>query len=155
MAGGANSIFYTEGIFQLQSGNIDMGSETSIAMLLVKDAPNGDPDDVDHVSVGSVIAASVSSECDFTNYSRETLTSTAITKDDTNNRTEYVFSVLTYGAAGGATNNNIGGALIYHFDTDDDNSTPLAYYNLGTITTSGITIAITPGSEGAIQGTSG
>lgn len=152
MAGGANSIFYTEGINQLWQANIDLGSETSIVMLLCKDAPNGDPDDPDLDTVTAVITASVSSECDFTNYSRKTVTGTTLTTDDANNRMEYTFSTLTYGAAGGATNNNIGGALLYHFDTDDDNSIPLAFWNLGTITTSGITVTIDSGSEGAIQG---
>ena len=152
MAGGANSIFYTQGINQLWTGGIDLGSEASIIIALTKDAPNGNPDDPDHTSVGSVLAASVSSECDFTNYSRQTVTGTTVTTDNANNRMEYTFSTLTYGTAGGATNNNIGGALMYTFNTDDNTSTPLAFWNLGTITTSGITITIASGSEGAIQG---
>jgi len=154
MAGGANSIFYTAGINNLWQGNINLGSETSLVIALTKDAPVGNPDDPDHTSVSSVLAAaSVASECDFTNYSRKTLTSTTLTQDDANNRMELTFSVLTYGAAGGATNNNIGGALLYHFITDDDGSVPLAFWNLGTITTSGVTVTIASGSEGAIQGT--
>lgn len=153
MAGGATSIFYTEGIRQMGLGVINMNSETSLAMLLIKDAPNGNPDDPDHTSVSSIILASVSSECDFTNYSRKTVTGTTWAADNTNNRVEETFSTLTYGAAGGATNNNIGGALLYQFVTDDDGSIPLAFWNLGTITTSGITVTIASGSEGAIQGT--
>lgn len=153
MAGGANSITYTEAINQFWQGNIDLSSEVSLVMILHKDAPNGDPDDPDHTSVGSIVAASVSSECDFTNYSRKTVTGTTLTTDNTNNRMEFTFSVLTYGSAGGATNNNIGGASLTVFNTDDNTSTPICYWNLGTITTSGITITIASGSEGAIQGT--
>jgi len=153
MAGGATSIFYTEGIRQMGLGAVDLNSETSLVMLLIKDAPNGNPDDPDHTSVSSIILASVSSECDFTNYSRKTVTGTTWAADNTNNRVEETFSTLTYGAAGGATNNNIGGALLYQFTSDDDDSIPLAFWNLGTITTSGITVTIASGSEGAIQGT--
>jgi len=153
MAGGATSIFYTEGIRQMGLGVINMNSETSLVMLLIKDAPNGNPDDPDHTSVSSIILASVSSECDFTNYSRKTVTGTTWAADNTNNRVEETFSTLTYGAAGGATNNNIGGALLYQFASDDDDGIPLAFWNLGTITTSGITVTIASGSEGAIQGT--
>lgn len=153
MAGGANSIFYTQAINHLWQGNIDLSSEASLVMILLKDAPNGDPDDPDHTSVGSVVDTSVASECDFTNYSRKTVTGTTLTTDNTNNRMEFTFSRLTYDSAGGATNNDIGGALLMTFNTDDDTSTPLAFWNLGTITTSGTTITIDSGSEGAIQGT--
>ena len=154
MAGGATSIFYTEGIRQMGLGVINMNFETSLVMALIKDAPNGNPDDPDLKTVTAVLtAASVSSECDFTNYSRKTVTGTTWAADDTNNRVEETFSTLTYGAAGGSTNNNIGGALLYQFVTADSDSIPLAFWNLGTITTSGITVTIASGSEGAIQGT--
>lgn len=94
----------------------------------------------------AALLAAANDECDFTNYTRKTLSSVTNTVDDTNNWMDTDAADFTYTAAGGATNNSIGKALIcYDGDTtagNDSNIRPLTYHDF-TATTDGNDLVVT------------
>jgi hypothetical protein len=75
-------------------------------------------------------------ECNFTNYARQTLSGKGITVDDVNNKAQLTASNVSIASAGGATNNTITGQLVYHFVTNDADSVPIVLYT-DTETTNG------------------
>lgn len=99
----------------------------------------------------AALLAAANDECDFTNYSRKTLASVTNTVDDTNNWLDTDAADFTYTAAGGATNNTIGKALIcYDPDTTggtDSSIVPLTYHDF-TATTDGNDLQVTVAAAG-------
>jgi|SRR5580765_1065676 len=63
--------------------------------------------------VNEVIGAALSVEATFTNYARQTLTRSAATEDDTNDRVNMDAADVVIANAGGATNNTLFGAVHY------------------------------------------
>lgn len=76
-------------------------------------------------TVNDLIVTSGCTECDFTNYVRKVLTRTNWAEDDTNDRAQAVAALVTWTAAGGATNNTIVGAFFYDATTDTNDTTRL------------------------------
>lgn len=76
-------------------------------------------------TVNDLLVTTASTECDFTNYARKNLARTNFAEDDTNDRVQAVASLITWTAAGGATNNTIVGAFFYDATTDTNDTTRL------------------------------
>lgn len=90
-------------------------NDALIVVLLktaASDATLKDQDDL-----GAVLAGG-STEADFTNYARKTVTaSVTVTVDDTNDRVDVDMPDQTWTSAGGATNNTLA-ALLVCYDSD-------------------------------------
>lgn len=81
-----------------------------------------------------------STEADFTNYARKSLTSPTVTVDDANDRVDVDIADQTWTSAGGATNNTLA-KLIVCYDADttsgtDANIIPLTAHDF-VVTTDG------------------
>jgi hypothetical protein len=127
------------------------GANDALLVVLLKatglqaDATLADYDDL------ATLLAAANDECDFTNYTRKTLGSVTNTVDDTNDWVDTDAADFTYTAAGGASNNGIGKALIcYDPDTTggtDSTIVPLTYHDF-TATTDGNDLVVTIATGG-------
>lgn len=86
-------------------------------------------------TVAAILANGSTTEADFTNYARKTLT-VSKNVDDTGHKVEFSFQEVTFTAAGGTTDNNIIAAVIYAEGTNDSDSIPMCL-NTVTFTTNG------------------
>jgi len=113
---------------------IDLDGD-DIRMLLLKVAPTF-PGDLDVDNITDLLAGSAD-EADATNYVRKALALTTVT-DDTDNRGEVTSGgTTTWTALGGASNNDIVGAVVYKHVTNDGDSIPIAYIELTDTPTNG------------------
>jgi len=125
-------------------------NDALIVVLLKSSGLEADATLADHNDLAALLAAA-NDECDFTNYTRKTLTSVTNTVDDTNNWLDTDAADFTYTAAGGATNNTIGKAIIcYDPDTTagTDSSIRLLTYHDFTATTDGNDLVVTVAAGG-------
>lgn len=74
-------------------------------------------------TVNDLLVTAGCTECDFTNYARKNLSRTNWAEDDANDRANAVAAILTWTAAGGATNNTVLGAFFYDATTDTNDTT--------------------------------
>jgi hypothetical protein len=99
----------------------------------------------------AALLAGTNDEADFTNYARKSITSATITVDDTNNRVDIDIADQVYTAAGGATNNTLGKALLcYDPDTTagtDSSIVPLTMHDFS-VTTDGTDLTLVIASAG-------
>lgn len=125
-----SEVTYNVAKARLATGALDLDSDT-IKVLLLKVAPAGCSNpDIDTVT--ALLAVSTAAECDFTNYVRKTLGSAAVTEDDTNNRADVDYANVTWGAAGGASNNTPAAMVVYEdVDGTDANSRLVSYHDTG------------------------
>lgn len=125
-------------------------SDALIAVLLKSTGLEADATLKDHDTLASVLAGG-STECDFTNYSRQTLTTVSVTVDDTNDWVDIDSDDITWTSAGGASNNTIGKLLIcYDGDTGagtDADIVPLYAWDYS-VTTDGNTLLVQPPAGG-------
>jgi hypothetical protein len=127
-----------DGVFNVAKGKAAYYATlpaTNDALLVVLLKATGlEADDTlnNHDDLAAILAAA-NDEADFTNYTRKTLASVTLTVDDTNNRADADAADFTYTAAGGASNNSVGKALIvYDPDTTagtDSSIIPLTYHD--------------------------
>jgi hypothetical protein len=128
----------SDGVFNVAKGKAAYYATlpaTNDALLVVLLKATGlEADDTlnNHDDLAAILAAA-NDEADFTNYTRKTLASVTLTVDDTNNRADADAADFTYTAAGGASNNSVGKALIvYDPDTTagtDSSIIPLTYHD--------------------------
>lgn len=95
---------------------VGIGNARLIAVLLKASGLEADATLVDHDTLSALLAGT-SDECTFTNYARKTISSVTNTVDDTNNWFNSDTADLTWTAAGGASNDNIG-AIVFCYDSD-------------------------------------
>ena len=94
--------------------------------------------DADHLYVDSGVGAAnpLTNECSGTGYSRKTLGSKTVTRDDTNNRSIYLAADLTWTAPNGFTPR---AAIVFRDNGGGDTTNDLiAYLNGGNFSPSGI-----------------
>jgi len=111
------SAVYNEGAHRLTpgvTGSISWSSDT-IKILLVTSSYTLDKD---HDFVNDVTA----SEVNPTNYSRKTLASKTITKDNATDRVKFDAADPVWTSLGGASNATIAAAIVYKEVTDDTDS---------------------------------
>jgi hypothetical protein len=132
-------------------GNDPANSALIVVLLktVAADATLKDQDDL------AAILAGGSTECDFTNYARKTLTDASISAsvvDDVNDRREADIPDQTWSSAGGAINNAIAKLLVcYDPDTTsgtDSSIVPLAAYDFVVSATNGGDITATINAAG-------
>jgi hypothetical protein len=117
-----------KGKLLLMQGAWDDNTSTTIKIGLMKvqgAAADTQVEVADLNTVTDLIVTSGCTECDFTNYTRKSLTRTNWAEDDANDRAQAVAAAATWTAAGGATNNTIVGAFIYDATTDTNDTTRL------------------------------
>ena len=68
----------------------------------------------DLTTVAAVLANGNTTEADFTNYGRVTLVNPTQTQDQTNNKTLVDANDVVFTSAGGANNNTLTDAVIFH-----------------------------------------
>jgi hypothetical protein len=112
-----------DGVFNIAKGKaayyatLPAANDALIVVLLKATGLEADDTLNNHDDLAALLAAA-NDEADFTNYTRKTLASVTLTVDDTNNRADADVGDFTYTAAGGASNNSIGKALVcYDPDT--------------------------------------
>jgi hypothetical protein len=129
-------------------------NDALIVVLLKLTGLQADLTLADYTDLAALLAAS-NDECDFTNYTRKTLTGVTNTVDNANNWLDTDAVDFTYAAAGGATNNSIGKALIcYDGDTTagtDANIRPMTAHAF-TATTDGNDLVVTIATGGFWRG---
>lgn len=118
----------------------------ALIVVLLKSSGLEADDTLNNYDDLAALLAATNDECDFTNYTRKTLAGVTNTVDDTNNWMDTDANDFTYTAAGGATNNTIGKALIcYDPDTTtgtDSTVRPVTYHDF-TATTDGNDLVVT------------
>jgi hypothetical protein len=127
-----------DGVFNVAKGKaayyatLPATNDALLVVLLKSTGLEADDTLNNHDDLAAILAAA-NDEADFTNYTRKTLASVTLTVDDTNNRADADAADFTYTAAGGASNNSVGKALIvYDPDTTagtDSSIIPLTYHD--------------------------
>lgn len=152
------NLLYTKHFEQVQRGLIDMDASGTVYRALLERStstytPNKDHDFLDSFTTGSGVELSVSG------YARVTAATKAVNIDDTNDRTEFTFDPIEFGAlASGQTIK----AIIIYVQTGGNDSTPeddvlVGYFDtMGgslalPLATNGGTVTFTVDAEGLIQ----
>lgn len=113
-------------VFNIAKGSIRKRIQdgADLRMLVLKSAGT-DATLKDLDTVAAVLGAGSTTEADFTNYARKTLTGESTSVDDTADVVRADFDNVTFTAAGGATNNTTTDVIIYQHVTNDSDSIPL------------------------------
>jgi hypothetical protein len=144
------------GVFNIAKGRAAYyatlpGANDALIVVLLKASGLEADDTLNNYDTLSALLAAANDEGDFTNYTRKTLASVTVTVDDTNNRADVDAADITYTAAGGASNNSIGKAIVcYDPDTTggtDADIIPLTYHDM-VFTTDGTDQQITIPTDG-------
>lgn len=105
------------------AGEIALGSDT-IRVALVSDNTAYAPDVDNEQFVSDVLdGGTTAEELDATNYSRQTLSNTSVTQDNTDDEGVFDADDTVFADLGGASNDTIAGALIYQ-QVGGDDTTP-------------------------------
>lgn len=112
-----------------------------VAVLLQASGLQSDDTLKDYGTLGALLGANV--EATFTNYARRALTGVAWTVDNANDRADADADDMSWPAAGGAANNDLGKALICYVpdvgSSTDDAVIPLTAHDV-VATTDGTTL---------------
>lgn len=149
------------GVFNIARGRVahyasqaGVGNAAIITVLLQDTGLEADDVLRDHDDLGAILG-STNTECDFTNYARQTITSVTPTIDDGTNTLDEAVGSLTYNDAGGTTDNNIS-KILFCFDPDttvgtDADLIPLTFHEPSTtppVVTDGSTITFNENADG-------
>lgn len=143
------NVFYNEAKKRILNGSIDLDTST-LKVMLVNSTYSADPD---HAAVDDGSANDPQShEISVSGYSRQTLASRVVAKDDSGDfgyldADDVVFSAL-------ATGQTIGGAVLFFDSGLDTTSIPIAFYDLPDTPTNGSTVTIAwaaVGSGGVVK----
>jgi hypothetical protein len=136
---------YNEG---LQDKHYNDWASASIEVLLLDNA-DSPTFDATHTYVADVLSATGNSESSGTGYSRKSVPSRTVTRDDANNRAELDHGDITYS---GADFGEIGAAVYYRLVTDDTDS-PVWFYKTSGFPaqTNGADFTLSTGSAGLVH----
>lgn len=129
-------------------------SNQAFVMLLCKSAGlEADATLRDYLDIATLLAGTTD-ECTFTNYARKTITAVTVTQDNANDWVTITTANLVWTAAGGASNNSIGAAILA-FDNDtttgtDANLVPVAKWDYSA-TTDGTDLTLTVNAAGLLR----
>lgn len=121
-------------------------SGKDVRVLLVM--TNTDVDTIAEASLDNVDDFSLD-EHDGSSYARQQLTE-SFSRDNTNVRSEFTASVVTWAGLGAGTR-AIEGVLMFVFITNDAASIPLAFYDTTNVSSNGGDVTFTPNAEGLLQ----
>lgn len=139
--------FYNSGLRDILDRTIDLAADT-VKLILVTSAYTPDPD--------HDFASDLTNELSGTGYvggfagaGRKTIGSKAFETDTTNNRVEFTFGAVTWTAINAGSPKY---AVLVKEITNDAASRLIAYLDLGTVSTNGGDLTITPSATlGALQ----
>ena len=156
------NILYHNFFAEVMKGNVDLDSASTVIRVLLERStstytPNRDHDFLDDFTTGGGVELSVAS------YSRKTVANKAVNTDNTNDRIEWDFDDISFGALESGQTID---ALIFYVQTGGDDTTPgndilIAYIDTVSgspalpILTNGGTISFTVNAEGFIQSLQG
>jgi hypothetical protein len=121
------NVTFNKGMEQIATKNVDFSSD-DIRMLLLTSSASPDPDD-DYVSDIS------GDEVSVTGYSRQALTSQAVTINDTDDRAEVEANKVTFSSL--AIGETIGWAVLYVYNAADASALLLSAFDVGGVDTNG------------------
>lgn len=121
-------------------------SGKDVRVLLVM--TNTDVDTLAEASIDNVDDFTLD-EHDGSGYARQQLTE-SFSRDNTNVRSEFTASVVTWTGLGAGTR-AIEGVLMFVFITNDAASIPLGFYDTTNVSSNGGDVTFTPNAEGLLQ----
>ncbi|MEO1527991.1 MAG: hypothetical protein AAFX06_21375 [Planctomycetota bacterium] len=124
----------------------------TLGLLLLK-AADADAILQDLTSIADILANGNTEEADFTNYGRQTLSALSQLQDQANDKTLVDANDVVFASAGGATNNNLTDAVIFHTPTgvtDDSGRIPILQLDT-VVTTDGNNLTIQFASGGFFE----
>ncbi|MDP2319559.1 MAG: hypothetical protein Q8O42_09515 [Acidobacteriota bacterium] len=141
------NLVYNVGKEKIANGAIDLDTST-IKVMLVQSTYTVD---ADHGAIDDGTAADPAShEISVSGYSRQTLATRTVTKDNTNDRAYLDADDATFAAL--AAGQTIGGAIIFIDSGADNTSYPIAFFDLTDTPTNGGNIVVqwAAGASGGI-----
>jgi hypothetical protein len=135
------SLVYNNGMYLIVTQALDLNSETDIRVLLLK---TGYTPDKDHVYVSDLTPASY--EVTVSGYSRGVLTTTTISKDDTNDRVKFTAANYAFGAL--STGETVIAAVAYKYNVADSAAPLIAYADFTDTPTNGSTFTVNWHADG-------
>jgi hypothetical protein len=146
------SFWYTPAKERLAKGDLDWdeaGHDIRVMLCMTNTTADTDQD------AGTISAIGTLDEYDGSGYSRASLASQTVTRDDPNNRAELgATSPISFGATVGAGTRQAAGALVYrHVDGTAANDLPIAWIDTGgfPVNGGGGPFQITINAEGLLQ----
>ena len=140
-------------IYNIAKGKIaeKVADGATLRLLLLK-AADADATLRDIDNIQALLALAGTTEADFTNYARANLANVVVNVDDSSDSVKVDCDDVQFASAGGALNNNVVDAVIYEFDTDDANSTPLLHFD-AVFTTDGNNVNLQVNANGLFEST--
>ncbi len=124
--------------------------DTAKIGVLLLQVTEGDTVIVDHETVADLLGGS-NTECNFTNYARETAITGTITVDDTNDRVDVDIPDITITSAGGASNNSIVRVVVFQEETASDAGRMVISVHDATATTDGTNLTLNIATAGILR----
>lgn len=152
------SSVHTHAKKEILDNNLDLVADSGIKVMLLKSTYDAQDDpDVDFIDSGGANDP-IDHEADCTGYTggfggagRKAIASRATNIDDANNRVEFDYGDVAFGALGNGTNNTLGGVGLVKEITNDAASIFIAYDDVGDKTTNSGTITYQVNAEGMIN----
>lgn len=152
-----SSSVHTHAKKEILDNTLDLLTDTIKCMLLKSTYDSNDDPDVDFIDDGGANDP-IDHEADCTGYTggfagagRKTLASKATNIDDANNRVEFDFADVAFGALGNGTNNTLGSFAIIKEITNDAASIYIASDDVADKPTNGGTITYAVNAEGMVH----
>lgn len=130
--------WFNRGKRLLAQGVINWGT-TDVRIMLVRSTYVFNPD-------SNFVSDVVASECNATDYARQALTypGTPVTQDDAADRARLFANQVTWVGLGGATNNTLGGAIVFVFNAADAAAQLIAFLDTNDLVTADNNVVLTP-----------
>ena len=140
--------WYNSGARDVADRTIDLAADTIKAILVTSSyTPNKDHDFVDDVVANELSGTGYTGG--FAGSGRKTIASKAFSTDTTNDRVEFTFGAVTWTAINAGSPKYL---ILVKEITNDAASRLIAYLDLGTVTTNGGDLTVTPDATlGALQ----
>jgi len=136
-------------VFNQAHGKVaEKAADGATLKLLVLKTAGSDADLKDLDTIAAVLAEGATSEADFTNYARKTLSNVAVNVSDVDDDVSVDADDVVFPLAGGASNNTTTDVIIYEdVDGSDANAIPLVQLD-AVFTTNGNDVTLNFSADG-------
>jgi len=136
-------------VFNQAHGKVaEKAADGATLKLLVLKTAGSDADLKDLDTIAAVLAEGATSEADFTNYARKTLSNVAVNVSDVDDDVSVDADDVVFPSAGGASNNTTTDVIIYEdVDGSDANAIPLVQLD-AVFTTNGNDVTLNFSADG-------